>query len=273
MTAKLPEQALEGGKLSSVVRIGDTVRRPVGPWTPAVHALLHHLEEHGFKQAPRALGTDENGREILSFIPGTTVGASHPWPRWVWHDAILSKTGRWLREYHDTVRDFREPAGSTWRMSWAQQRSDEIICHFDVAPYNLVLTPDQEIAFIDWDVAAPGTALLELAKVANSFASVYDVEARAQLNFSEGELNPAMLASCVHRIRVLLDAYGLDERGGFVSAMLDAAHHTHQRIHRGAREGDVALEQLIESGLVDHVLETRKLFERYLEPLQLGIEA
>lgn len=41
-----PEQILGGDARSPVVRIGDTVRRPSGAWTPAVHALLRHLEDH-----------------------------------------------------------------------------------------------------------------------------------------------------------------------------------------------------------------------------------
>ena len=60
------EQVLEGGNTSVVVRVGDTVRRTAGHWTPAVHALLDHLESVGFDAAPRALGTDEQGREVLS---------------------------------------------------------------------------------------------------------------------------------------------------------------------------------------------------------------
>jgi hypothetical protein len=58
-----------------VVRVGDTVRRPIGPHTAAVHALLSYLHAAGFAGAPRPLGIDEQGREVLSFIPGTV-----PWP-------------------------------------------------------------------------------------------------------------------------------------------------------------------------------------------------
>ena len=54
------------GAFNTVVRIGDTVRRETGPWTTAVHALLRHLEETGYPYAPRVLGIDEQGKEILS---------------------------------------------------------------------------------------------------------------------------------------------------------------------------------------------------------------
>jgi hypothetical protein len=36
-----------------IVRIGETVRRPPGYWTSAVHGLLRHLESIGFEAAPR----------------------------------------------------------------------------------------------------------------------------------------------------------------------------------------------------------------------------
>ena len=68
---------LAGGNMSSgVVRVGDTVRRPAGPWTPAVHALLTHLHAAGFPGAPRPLGIDEHGREVLTFIPARLPDAT-----------------------------------------------------------------------------------------------------------------------------------------------------------------------------------------------------
>jgi hypothetical protein len=68
------EIPLNGGNMNSgVVRVGDTVRRPAGPWTSAVHALLDHLHAAGFHGAPRPLGLDGHGREVLTFISGTVA--------------------------------------------------------------------------------------------------------------------------------------------------------------------------------------------------------
>ena len=64
---------LLAGNVSTVVRIGDTVRRTTGPWTPAVHALLRYLEEVDFKGAPRVLGIDGQGREVLTYLPGKVL--------------------------------------------------------------------------------------------------------------------------------------------------------------------------------------------------------
>jgi hypothetical protein len=69
------EERLEGGNVGGAVRVGDTVRRSAGPWTPAVHALLAHLAGTGFTGAPRPLGFDEQGREVLTFLEGESVDA------------------------------------------------------------------------------------------------------------------------------------------------------------------------------------------------------
>lgn len=47
---------LDGGNTGGAVRLGDTVRLATGPWTPAVHSLLDHLQNTGFDRAPQALG-------------------------------------------------------------------------------------------------------------------------------------------------------------------------------------------------------------------------
>ncbi|MGA8209061.1 MAG: (deoxy)nucleoside triphosphate pyrophosphohydrolase, partial [Nocardioidaceae bacterium] len=38
---------LDGGNVGGAVRVGGTVRRATGPWTPAVHRLLDHLGDVG----------------------------------------------------------------------------------------------------------------------------------------------------------------------------------------------------------------------------------
>ena len=132
-----PEVRLDGGRAGGAVRVGDTVRRAAGPWTPAVHALLAHLADQKFAGSPRPLGTDRQGREMLTFLEGRTVGSSLPWPEWVHADATLAQVAWWLRRYHDAVADFVPPAGAVWRMG-GQWRPGLIIGHNDTAPYNAV---------------------------------------------------------------------------------------------------------------------------------------
>jgi hypothetical protein len=51
-----------------IQRVGATVRRPLAPWSPAVHGLLRHLEAAAFP-APRVVRT-EGDSEVLSWIEG-----------------------------------------------------------------------------------------------------------------------------------------------------------------------------------------------------------
>jgi len=94
---------LTGGTANrgNVVRIGDTVRRPLRETSPAAHALLGHLERAGFPGAPRFLGIDEEGREVLSYIEG--VAPTPPYPPWALTDRALVEVARLLRDFHDVV--------------------------------------------------------------------------------------------------------------------------------------------------------------------------
>src|SRR5579871_1663987 len=108
------EIPLSGGNVTPVVRINETVRRAVGPWSPAVHDLLRHLEARGFDAAPRVLGIDEQGREILTYIPGE-VGR-YPLPSYMWTDDTLVAAARLLRRYHDATIDYVPPPGAIWQI-------------------------------------------------------------------------------------------------------------------------------------------------------------
>ena len=166
------EQRLDGGNAGGAVRVGDTVRRVAGPWTPTVHALLAHLASQDFAGSPRPLGLDERGREVLTFLPGETVGSTLPWPGWA-HDAgTLVQVARWLRGYHDAVADFVPPAGARWRMAgdWAPGL---VIGHNDAAPYNAVWRDGRLAGFIDWDMAGPVSPDWDLAYAAFSWVPLH----------------------------------------------------------------------------------------------------
>jgi Ser/Thr protein kinase RdoA (MazF antagonist) len=134
------EIALTGGRTTAgVVKIGDTVRRPIGPHSPFVHRLLQHLESKGFAGAPRFRSIDSSGREILSFIPGEVPPELGPYS-----DGQLAAAARLLRALHDAASD-------------CDLRGDrEIVCHGDISPCNCVFVNAVPTAFIDFDTAHPG---------------------------------------------------------------------------------------------------------------------
>lgn len=144
------EIPLAGGRMTvGVVRVGETVRRPLKPRAGFVHELFRHLEAKGFAGAPRFLGIDASGREILSFLPGYVppeLGGIA--------DEQLDAAARLLRRLHDATADFA-PKGSC-----------EIVCHGDASPGNCVFVDGMPSAFIDFDDAHPGSRLEDLGYAA-----------------------------------------------------------------------------------------------------------
>ena len=174
-TRAVTEELVLGGNLSDAVRVGDTVRRRTGPWTPAVHALLRHLEAVGFEGSPRVLGTDEQGREVLAYIEGDgPTGWPDPMPEYVWRDDNLIAAARLLRRYHDAQAGFTPPVPASWR--WTSD-AREVICHNDVAPFNSVFRDGKLFAMV-----SKGQVVFKLPK-----ARVDElVEARAGERFDPG---------------------------------------------------------------------------------------
>jgi Phosphotransferase enzyme family len=217
------EQPLRGGNVSAgVVRVGDTVRRPAGPHTAAVHALLSYLHSAGFEGAPRPLGIDAQGREVLSFIPGTV-----PWPgNFGLLDPAerLARAARLIRAFHDAVAGFAPPADAHWQALIPAEGDCDIIAHHDLAPWNLVIGP--RWAFIDWDCAAPGTRLWDVAYAIHGF-----VPMSASPRWRRPDAGP--------RLRAFADAYGLDEaqRRDLVPLLARRARAMHGFLAREAAAG------------------------------------
>ena len=151
------------GNWSGAVRVGDTVRRRAGAWTPAVHALLAHLRRAGFDAAPEPLGIDEQGRAVQSYLPGEIqMGWPEPFPVWMYEDeSTLVGAARLLRRYHDAATAFVPPPDARWR--FVAPGGHEVICHNDWAPYNALFDGHRPIAMLDWDSAGPGPRVWDVA--------------------------------------------------------------------------------------------------------------
>ena len=191
--SRRPEIRLTGGFVNDIHLVGDTVRRTAGPWTPAVHALLRYLEVAGFAGVPRVRGVDEQGREMLSYLPGRTPGWDH-WPDVLIHGNGLEQLGAFLRRYHLAVAGFRPPPDAVWRNPLAP-RDGEIVRHGDFSPFNSVWRDDGELAgIIDWDFAEPGRALTDLAYLARYAVPVAPASQLASYGLPPGIPRPERLA-------------------------------------------------------------------------------
>jgi hypothetical protein len=151
------EIPLAGGNVGGAVRIGNTVRRRTGPWTPAVHALLGHLASR-IPHIPRVLGHDEQGREVLSYLPGHVADIDTATLTLGQVVSVVS----WTQAFHGAVAGFSHPG--PWRCSPVTGAS--LIGHNDIAPYNVCFDGDELAGVFDWDLAGPSTPLLELAFIA-----------------------------------------------------------------------------------------------------------
>lgn len=193
--ASEPEEALTGGNMQPVVRVGDTVRRIAGPWTPAVHALLDVLRAGGVAEAPRPLGLDESGREVLTYLPGAVLEDVPAAARW--STSMLEQAGALLRRVHDASTAL-ELDDLTWRSPTSEPV--EVVCHNDFAPYNLLVRGDRLTGVIDFDFASPGPRVRDLAYLA------YRIAPFAEDALDESATTPDERLA---RLRRLVEAYGI----------------------------------------------------------------
>jgi aminoglycoside phosphotransferase len=224
---------LPGGNTTGAVVVGDVVHKRASPWTPTVHALLRYLEDAGFDGAPRALGFDDQGREMLTYLPGETIGDRTPWPGWASADSMLVQVGRWLRRLHDLTADFVPPADQRWFIGGAM-RPGLIVGHQDAAPYNAVVDGDRLVGFYDWDIAGPSSREWDLA-----FSILPWVPLASP--GPDTEVSDGDLAERSRRLHLLLDAYGYDgDRHAFAAVVSQRARRQAGVIRRMAAAGDTA---------------------------------
>lgn len=251
------EEVPLGGNLNQAVRVGDTVRRRAGPWTPAVHSLLRYLEQTDF-EAPRVLGIDEQGREILAFIPGEAyAGAENPVPDRVFDEEHLFAAARLLRRYHDVVSGFTSPPGAVWRLIAPTEH--ELICHNDWSPWNALFRDGELAVMLDWDLAGPGSRLWDVANSAACWVTL----------FSQSTLFG--LAERAQRLRLFCDAYGLEDRSELLTMIQLRNDHVARFIEARARAGEpgfVTLAKWNTPALMDndvaYLEQHRATFERAL---------
>ncbi len=245
---------LTGGNVGGAVRVGHTVRRPAGPWTPAVHALLDHLAVRGLDGVPTALGIDVRGREVVSYLPGQV---SDPGVGRV-PDEQVEEMMRWLRRYHDAVADFAPPAGAVWRNVSAPMRPGQIICHNDVAPYNVVREEGRFVGVIDWDMAGPGHRVEDLAFAAWNGVPLHDDQPTEE---------------SLRRLLLLVDAYGWSDPAGVVDAVVPRITSMVEHMRSAQRRGDAGMARLAATGEAERATQTLNALQARLPALHAALSA
>lgn len=207
-----------------MVRIGDSVHRPTGPWTPTIHAYLRHLRVAGFSAAPEVLGFDEQKREVLTYLHGETCGDAispdepktelvtiRAWPEATRSDRTLAEVGRLYAALHRAAQGFR-PEHPIWREYEIPMKPDEIVTHGDAGPWNVVYDGWRPVGLIDWDSAQPRRPMDDLAWTAWNFVPLGPDTFLSACGF-----RPPF--DTARRLRLLSDAYGLADGMALVSAL------------------------------------------------------
>jgi len=220
------EITLPGGNVGGAVRIGNTVRRRTGPWTPAVHALLDYLAPR-VPHIPRVVGLDEQGREVLSYLPGQVVDTG------TGADALsveqLISVVRWTRAFHGAVAGFAHPG--PWRFFPVARPT--LIGHNDIAPYNVCFAGDELVGVFDWDLAGPSTPLLELAFIAWNCVPLWR------------DIGPGAAAA---RLAVISATYGGPGAGEILHAVPHRIQTMLDGIPAAAAAGDEGMARLMAAG-------------------------
>jgi Ser/Thr protein kinase RdoA (MazF antagonist) len=182
------EQELAGGNASeSVVRVGNTVRKPWLENSSAVQSYLAALRSAGL-DVPQPLGRDEKGRQVVEYVEGEPAINLLP----LGQEELL-RVGRMIRRIHDASETVVVPHPDSWNMLLPAENPN-LMCHNDLAPWNLIM--GDRWVFIDWDGAGPSTRLWDLAYAAQSFGVLFYGQ-------------PVEEASL--RLRAVVDGYGADD--------------------------------------------------------------
>ncbi|MCX6498536.1 MAG: phosphotransferase [Arthrobacter sp.] len=223
-----------GDVTEGVVRVGQTIRRPHQPQSLAVAGYLDWLEDAGFEGAPRYLGRDAGGRDVLSFVPGRCAGALPE--TWVQSEDLLASVARLVRRLHGASAGYvpqdhpfppRTVPTSTIPTTTVHQDPADLICHLDVTPQNVVVRDGLAAGLVDFDLAGPSTALRDACNTAMHWVPLRD-PADAWPGWEE--LDP------FRRLRIFADAYGWDreERRRVPGIAIDAAALSYDRMHHNA---------------------------------------
>jgi hypothetical protein len=197
---------LGGDVTQGVVRVGDTVRRPLNSNSALVHALLRHLEAVGFQGVPRFLGIDPAGREVLTYIEGEVAG--RPRPAWIADEGRLVSVARLVRGYDDAATSFVPPADASPESPSPESAGipppppylPELLGHVDITPENVVFRDARAVALIDFDLAKPATRADEIFNMMLWWAPLGE----------PADQDPLMQDVDVpRRCRLLADAYGM----------------------------------------------------------------
>ena len=218
--------------------------------------------QRGSASRPSLSATTTRAARFSKYVPGDTVGDAYPWPKWVWSEALLEQVGRATAEYHRAVADFRPPEPVIWQIPPISD--SPLVCHHDLAPYNVVTRDGELAAFIDWDLAGPGSIRSELAFVAWQWVPLWRPESLRGHGLENAP-------DTGRRLRLLLDGYGLEERSGFIDDVIRRVVLQYEGFVAQAAQGIPAFVEIVREGHVEDTMKTADYLRSVRSELQAMI--
>lgn len=228
--------------------------------SPVTRALLEHLAAVGFDGAPRYLGTDTQGREVLTYVPGHTV--TPPYPDWALGEDALRSVADLLRALHDAVEGF-DPGAHVWPGPVPARFRTPLVTHNDPNLDNVVFRGGRAVALIDFDLASPGSRVWEVAAAARLWAPLR----------AEADVDDRRRGLSLQRLGCFVDAYGLDpaERALLPEAVLASHDWIYGLVSEQARYGHEAFGAYWRDGASDRARRTRDWYLRARDDLAAAV--
>lgn len=227
------------------MRRGEFVLRPSNPHSKSVHAFFRKLRSAGFEGASLPVEIAADGRERLVFIEGDVPVP--PFPAWAQTDDSLASIAVLMRSFHEASSQV--PAGiGPWSYELADPAGGSMICHNDVCLENVVFRDGRAAGLLDFDFAAPGRPIFDLAAFARMCVPIDDDLSASRLGFGAVD-RPG-------RLRLVADTYGLDDSG---------RQELIQHLDRPMRGGGAFVQRRVEAGDPNFIrmLEEMGGMERY----------
>lgn len=265
------EQVLAETGVTRVVRVGDTVRRPVRPFTATVHAFLRHLWDQGVDFVPEPLGYDDQGREVLRYVPGDVP--VEPLPAWATGEEVLVQLARLIRRLHDAAAGWDAPPDAVWGSIpgvspvplWPLFDAPELVAHQDYCPGNVVFRDGLPRGIIDFDLARPTTRVADCVNALYWWVPLLHPLDRP----------PSLAeADAARRVRIFADAYGLNDqqRRELVPVAVARAKNAHVSM-RAAAEVDPVFKRWWDEGVKDRMPRAETWLAQEQAAIQAGLLA